>query len=199
MTDGLSINEATPIAYEIFRVLRPATLGCSIVGAARRHEAPVKRIEFLVEPRGIANNDLLGDQVSLSCDIGAIHDALKGAGVTHLSRTYEKLTGRLRRGLTLWVHIHRYPEQWGLNLIRYTGPNNFLSWAFKTRKKSGALPSFATYKPGSIYYRKKTVLMPDEPSVFAFLGVEYTSPEDRDSELPLTGSGGTIVYGSKRL
>jgi len=199
MTDGIPINDALAIAHKVFTTLEPVALGRSLVGAARRGDPLIKRIEFLIEPKSRTEKNLLGDNVGFSYDTNAVHDSLASAGIAHLSRTFEKFTGRLGRGLTLWVHIHRYPAQWGINLIRFTGPKNFSKWAMTPRKSGGALPSFATYKPGAVYRGKKIILMPDEPTVFAFLGVEYTAPGDRDSELPLTGSGGAMPYGTKKL
>jgi hypothetical protein len=196
---GIHINEAIPIAYKVFQALGPVSLGCAIVGAVRCHEPEIGLVEFLVEPKGIAQSNLLGEQNGFGYDIDSIETALNGAGVVNLTRLFGGFTGELSRGLKLCVYIHRYPEQWGLSLILYTGPKNFLNWALKQRRSGGALPSFAVFKDRLIKHGSKTVIMPDEPSVFAFLGVHFTQPEDRDSELEIIGSGGAMPYGAEKI
>lgn len=199
------IGAAVHVANELMDVLGPGCDRLTIAGSIRRGKAEVKDIELLAIPRReVAARDLFGEPIAwLSqldgivlrlLDEGVLVHRLDVNGRQAFGERYKRLCyvgGGPAHGIGLDLFSIIPPAQYGLQLMIRTGPHEFSKQVVTPRLsytpdgRRGWLPIGHRSHEGAIWRvgpkgeRVELIEMPEEPDVFAFLGMPYIEPGAR--------------------
>lgn len=191
----LTLHDYLPVAKEIFDTILPVTHRRSLVGDLRRGIIKPTKIDFLVEPIKIEQKDLFDNVLDAQYNIQPMIDALKVMDTVLVAVKESHYRFVTRKAIELNIYVHHSKDQWGFNLIKHTGSNEFLEWATCPRSKGGALPSSAHIKNNGVYQGKTLITMPYEIHFLNFIGMGWVEPKKRHSGMMLQNSGGTVADG----
>ena len=181
----MEYQKAKAIADRLVFELAPYCERIEIAGSVRRGKPEVHDLEIVAIPKVTPQCDMFGNTVATT---SAIEDPLHrltqaGAKLIKDGPRYKQIA--LLEGINLDLFLVLPPAQWGVILTIRTGPAEFSHWIVTQRKTGGALPSNCRVKDGAVLEgltgEGKIIPMPEESDFFAFLGLGWIEPGQRQA------------------
>jgi DNA polymerase (family 10) len=182
---------AFPVAADLVARMSAPCERVAVAGSLRRGKGLVGDIEIVAmpwlldEPDGLwgtrkvsALDRLLSNLVAA----GLLAGAESVGKVAAMGERYQKFA-HVESGLQVDLFIVRPPAQWGVIFLIRTGPAEFSQWLVTEARRRHFHVTGGALHRGSMGCIPSTscevVDTPDEPAVFAALGMEYLRPAER--------------------
>lgn len=182
-------STALEIAERWVHLLEDSCDRIEIAGSVRRLKPEVHDIEIVAMPVRLMPIDLFGHP---GVPINYLESQLHSLELHHdfefvkNGPKYKQLA--LPEGINLDLFLVTPPAQWGVIFLIRTGPKEFSEWMVTPRAKGGALPGGYCVQDGTIRTAHVPlpdvdvhlqIAMPNEADFFAFCGLEWIEPKDR--------------------
>lgn len=165
-----------PVAEHLVAVLGQFCTRIELAGSLRRQTAMVGDIEIVASP--VPQLDLFGHPIAASTDLDTfLRDrvALIKDGPRYKQFVY--------RGYTVDLFLAT-SKTWGSVLTIRTGSADFSHWLVTSRQAGGARPHAVAFIDGRLHAHGRLLSTPEEPDVFAAIGLAYVDPVERLGPLP---------------
>lgn len=194
-TDRIPKVRGVELAWELLAILSPFCERIELAGSIRRGRADVGDVELVCLPRfEPAPTDLFGDPIGHGANLlDRECDRLVKEGV------FTKRLDRLKRprwgsgtkwatfrGVALDLYPVIAPAQWGVAFLIRTGSAAFAKRLVTATQHGGWMPDGRWIASGALWRWKvpgvegEIIPTPEEPDVFAEMGLAYVPPERRE-------------------
>lgn len=165
-----------PVAEHLVAVLGRFCTRIELAGSLRRQTPMVGDIEIVAVP--VPRLDLFGHPITASTALDTfLRDSVA------LAKDGPRYKQFVYRGHTVDLFLAS-DAGWGSIFTIRTGSADFSHWLVTPRAAGGACPHNVAFIDGRLHAHGRLLSTPEEPDIFAALGLAYINPVARLSPLP---------------
>lgn len=160
-----------PVANRIVDALRPHCARIELAGSIRRERPTVGDIEIVAVP--IRPVNLFGDPAAGPTSLDVFLDSK-----VVFTRGGERFRQFAYGNYTVDLFLTD-ADTWGSIYTIRTGSWEFSRWLVTSQSARGAAPPNIQFRDGRLYESGRLLSTPEEPDIFAALGLAYIHPMER--------------------
>jgi DNA polymerase/3'-5' exonuclease PolX len=174
--------DALALAEQLVTHLSPSCERIEIAGSVRRHTETVGDIEIVAIAQTARAVDLFGQPIGAPRSL--LDDVLTDLAARWLINPGSKNGPAFKQftyeGVTVDLFLVT-PETWAVQYMIRTGCAVFSHWMVTAESAGGALPFGYKIAEGRLWHLGQAVATPEEPDLFAAIGLPYIPPADRSA------------------